>query len=176
MGNLGKLAILVIGVLVLIGGLVWFANQNNNSQNDIENIVPSPTSSQVEASNPWTDFKYIRPVDWPPTVNTQSGPFTCNEVGTPEERAGKTERRSIDGREYCITEVVEGAAGSVYTQYAFSTRGGDNTLEIATFSIQEVQCGNYSEPEMTECEREQDAFNIDEVIAPTLRELFNSGL
>lgn len=175
MNNLGKAAVLVIAVLILIGGWVWFTNLDKRSENNnTEDLTPSPTSVSSEVTDPWLTFKYIRPVDWPPTVNTQSGPFTCTEAGSSGDRAGKTEKRVIESSEYCITEVKEGAAGSVYTQYAFARDAGNNTVKIATFSIQEVQCGNYSEPEMSECEKEQSAFNIDKVIGPSLGNLFNN--
>lgn len=64
--------------------------------------------------------QYIRVIDWPPKVNIIEEEFSCIEAGSEIERAGKTEKITIDGQEYCVTRVSEGAAGSVYIQYAYA--------------------------------------------------------
>ena len=89
--------------------------------------------------------------------------FSCVEAGSPTDRAGRTELRRIGDTEYCVTEVIEGAAGSIYTQYAYMMeRGGE--IIILTFSLQFVQCANYGEPEKTACEQEREAFDPDQLI------------
>ena len=106
---------------------------------------------------------YIHPIDWPPAVQVVDGPFECTEAGEETARAGQTERRVINGHTYCMTKVTEGAAGSVYTQYAYAAPRGD-TVEIYTFSLRFEQCGNYSELQKTMCEEERASFDIDGVI------------
>lgn len=108
--------------------------------------------------------KYIHTVDWPPVVQASDGEFTCTNAGTPEQRAGRTEKRTIDGREYCVTEVSEGAAGSIYIQYAYMTEI-ENKNVFVRFTTRAVQCENYDDPEKTECKNERNSFNIDQVVA-----------
>jgi hypothetical protein len=103
---------------------------------------------------------YLHPVDWPPQVQVISGPFVCSSAGDEKARAGKTESKLINGREYCVTTVAEGAAGSIYTEYAYARALGTKTLYF-TFTIQRVQCGNFSEPEMGVCQTEQSTYNVD---------------
>lgn len=114
---------------------------------------------------------YIQALDWPPQPLLEPGPFECTEAGEETARAGRTEPTTIGGRTYCVTRVTEGAAGSVYTMYAYALPIGDHVV-ILTFSTRSPQCGHYDEPERIECEREREAFSMDpliDAIARTLR-------
>lgn len=103
---------------------------------------------------------YITASDWPPTVQVQTVPFTCTNAGTETGRAGKTETRMVDNRSYCVTTSSEGAAGSIYNQYAYAFQKGSRTV-ILTFTVRMVQCGNFDEPQKTACENEREAFDLD---------------
>jgi len=102
---------------------------------------------------------YIHTVDWPPKLQIVGASFSCTEGGQAGDRAGVTRLRTIDGHAYCVTEVTEGAAGSVYTQYAYAAERDGKTV-IMTFSLRAEQCGNYDEPKKTECETERANFDI----------------
>ena len=120
--------------------------------------------SSTQAGMTFTYFEtlpetYIHVVDWPPKLQVNSGPFTCTEAGDVTARAGRTRKIVIDGHVYCVTEVQEGAAGSVYTQYAYAAERDGKTV-IMTFSLRAEQCGNYDEPKRTECETERANFDI----------------
>jgi hypothetical protein len=67
----------------------------------------------------------------------------------------------IGGREYCVTKVSDGAAGSTYTQYAYATAEGNDKTKIFTFTLRFVQCMNYDDPEQAECLSERDTFYPD---------------
>ena len=106
---------------------------------------------------------YIHEVDWPPVVNIIDESFSCLNAGNEIDRAGKTEGILINGREYCVTKVSEGAAGSIYTQYAFAVPRGEKTA-IFTFTLRSVQCLNYDEPKTMECQNEQESFDINPML------------
>lgn len=106
---------------------------------------------------------YISTVDWPPQVQITSESFTCTSAGKVIDRTGKTEEKVINGTPYCITEIAEGAAGSIYHQYAYGFEYQENMLYM-TASLRFVQCVNYDEPEQSECKSEQNNFNVDQVI------------
>jgi hypothetical protein len=108
--------------------------------------------------------KYISPVDWPPLFQILTEDFECTEAGENIERAGRTEEKLINGKTYCVTEVVQGAAGSIYTQYAYAFEVEDEIV-VMTFTTRMPQCVNYPELEMGECESERMAFNIDDLAA-----------
>lgn len=109
--------------------------------------------------------KYMHPVDWPPKVQVLNEAFACSDAGLETGRAGKTEKRTVGSHTYCVTSINEGAAGSTYTQYAYAMQKAEKVV-ILTFSIQAVQCGNYNDPQKTECQNERNSFNIDNVIDP----------
>jgi membrane-bound inhibitor of C-type lysozyme len=106
---------------------------------------------------------YIIPVDWPPKVQVETGTSTCVAAGDVTARAGKTEERSINGHSYCVTEESEGAAGSVYNQYAYAFREEGETVTL-TFSLRFVQCMNYDDPKQSQCEAEREIFDIGNII------------
>src|SRR5690606_3694063 len=100
----------------------------------------------------------------------EPGPFACTEAGEETARAGRTELTTVGDRTYCVTRVAEGAAGSVYTMYAYALPAGDDVV-ILTFSMRAPQCGNYDEPNRSECEREREAFSMDQIIDDVARTL-----
>ncbi len=106
---------------------------------------------------------YLHALDWPPQVQVLAGPYNCVSAGSSVERAGMTAERTVGLHKYCVTEVVEGAAGSTYTQYAYAFPKDDKVV-ILTFTTRAPQCGNYNEPEKNKCELERTTFNLDALI------------
>jgi hypothetical protein len=107
--------------------------------------------------------EYISAIDWPPKVTLADSAFSCTEAGLSSNRAGKTEKITINGRVYCKTTEAEGAAGSTYLQYAYVTEI-KNKLAYLTFSLREVQCLNYDEPKASQCTAERNTFSIDPIL------------
>ena len=107
---------------------------------------------------------YLEAYDWPPMAQVIDEPFNCTEGGDPTARAGGTELRMVDNHQYCRTPIVEGAAGSIYTQYAYKFTVGEDQAAILTFSTRVPQCGNYDEQERVQCEGEREAFDIDSTV------------
>lgn len=130
------------------------------------------TGNGVTFQYPETLFtEYIQTVDWPPQVQVLNEPFNCIEAGEETARTGKTEKRLVDNREYCRTSIVEGATGSIYTQYAYTfplystgSTQADRKTAIFTFTTRATQCGNYDEAERKACEGERETFDLDSVV------------
>jgi membrane-bound inhibitor of C-type lysozyme len=104
-------------------------------------------TSTAEVNFRYPDFshEYITPVAWPPLV-TKIGAVLC-EVG---------EVKEIDGTEYCVTTLSEGAAGSTYTTYTYEREG-----VRAEFTLRFPQCLNYDQPEQTACVQDQESLDVD---------------
>jgi len=136
-----------------------------------ESIVPidvfeeeTATSSSVTFQYPDTlGTSYISLTDWPPALQVLEEEFSCTEAGNETERAGQTERRTIGGQEYCVTTVSEGAAGSIYRQYAYAFPLEAGTA-IFTFSLRFPQCLNYDEPQQTACLAEEQNLQLDTLV------------
>lgn len=107
--------------------------------------------------------KYISVVDWPPQVKIENKKFVCNPSGNEIQQGGQTSLRLVDNRQYCVTKASEGAAGSVYTSYTYAFSKGNQT-GVINFSLRLVQCKNYDDPQMSECENERSVFDIDSTI------------
>lgn len=168
--------IIAVVVIIILGVFVWSGKKNevvNTTSTSEQNSSAFDTSKWKTFSDPakGITFKYpeeisatyIHAVDWPPKLQVESGPFYCTPGGEETSRAGQTARKTISGKDYCVTKVTEGAAGSIYTQYAYATDIQKKVLFL-TFSLRAVQCGNYDEPQRTACDRERAAFTIDPIV------------
>lgn len=91
---------------------------------------------------------YIHAVAWPPNVSVFDTRMDCVETTL------------NNGNTYCVSTSSEGAAGSVYIEYAYGTWKDGKTVNL-TFTFREVQCANYDDPQKTACEEERDAFDVD---------------
>lgn len=154
--------VFIVIVLALFAWMLVKYMQDTDGQ--IEDTTP-PVSEDVPTYP--TDFglRYVTPVDWPPVTTTLAeGTYTCTSAGGETERAGKTEEVLIHGKTYCKTTLSEGAAGSVYFQYAYIFEEND-TLQSVTFSARMPQCANYDELERAFCVEEQETFNPDLFVA-----------
>lgn len=162
-----KVVLFALGLIVVLGGVALLYWRESAPKDLVQNdnwLVYSDNATGVSFSYPETfETKYIHAVDWPPQAQILKQPYACAEAGVEIERAGKTEKRLVDNREYCRTTVVGGAAGSTYTQYAYAF-SSNNSTAILTFTIRAVQCANYDEVERVACEGEREAFDIDGMV------------
>ncbi len=90
---------------------------------------------------------YVSAQAWPPKVTLSSKAFSCAAPLV------------IHGNTYCMTQSSEGAAGSTYTTYRYTTHH-DAGLITLDFTLRFVQCGNYDEPKQSACKTEQAAFSV----------------
>lgn len=115
---------------------------------------------------------YVTTNDWPPQFTiTKNKTYSCANSGSETTATGRTERVTVNAREYCVTRKAEGAAGSTYTQYAYAFKSGTDLATLA-FTLRTVQCMNYDDPQKTECQREQTSFNPNQLadqISQTLK-------
>jgi membrane-bound inhibitor of C-type lysozyme len=134
----------------------------------VQSSVPwkTATSSQIGLSFRYPEkltTEYIHTVNWPPQIQVLDKKFTCNETGVEIAQGGQTVKITVDNREYCVTKSSEGAAGSTYTQYAYTFPKNGQTITL-TFTLRTVQCGNYDDPQKTACEQERESFDLDGVV------------
>ncbi len=163
MHNQNKQALGVLLLLVLLAAAFFFYRSKEPEQMPTE--IPSEETAASFHFPATLPTKYISTVDWPPQTKTIESPFTsCTPAGIETERAGETKEVVINNRTFCVTKVSDGAAGSMYTQYAYVIGEKDKTL-ATTFSLRFVQCGNYNEPEKKACEQERAKFDIDALMS-----------
>jgi hypothetical protein len=163
-----------IFLCIFVAGGVWFLNRN------IETV---PVSSETTENTDWVVLKtftdrahgvsfkyaeipsisYIGPLKWPPQIEINKTIFSCVEGGLSIGSLGKIEKRTINGHQYCVTTLVEGAMGSKYTTYSY-TWSKDNFVPTLSFTIRSVSCVNYDESKKSQCEQQQALFDIDTIV------------
>jgi hypothetical protein len=162
-------------LLLLAGGLVFFISKGKSSPQE---VFQDPTFSWKTFTDPvrGISFKYpeslgtnyMEAFDWPPQAAFSTDPFSCLEAGAETTQAGRTEKHTVGGKTYCVTTSSGGAAGSIYSQYAYAIEKNDLPAQakvaIFIFTIRYPQCGNYEEAERQKCETERAAFDLDTVV------------
>ncbi len=107
---------------------------------------------------------------YPPKFKITEGQIDCKKTSSESGLLSRTVKRKIDGRIYCIESSSEGAVGSIYTQYVYSTiKSGSLIMVICV--IRYPQCINYSEPQRTECANERETFDLDKIISYIVKNL-----
>ncbi len=156
----------MIAVLILAVGVIWWETRDDTENNNAGTTLSTYTDTEngISFQYPETlNTEYIKTTDWPPIVQIVDGPFNCTPAGVETERAGETKSVTINGRNYCVTKVTEGAAGSTYIQYAYGFQR-NGRIPIMAFSLRFPQCGNYDDPKKTECETERANFDIYQIV------------
>jgi len=129
----------------------------------------------------YLNSEYIGSQDWkvkivneeekyPPKFKITKGQIDCKETSSESGLLSRTVKRKIDGRIYCIESASEGAAGTIYTQYAYSTIKCGSLITVSCV-IRYPQCMNYSEPQRTECANERETFDLDKIISYIVKNL-----
>lgn len=148
---------ILLGIVVLV--ILFFVIKNN--QNKKADTMQGINTVAIYDST--LNTKYITSQNpWPPEVFFSDGNLECNVGGSAVLGGGITVKKVIDGKNYCVITASEGAAGSTYTTYTYSTII-DGKLATTNFVLKFVQCENYDDPQKTECKNEQASFDIDKL-------------
>ncbi len=115
-------------------------------------------------ANLGTRFILTDPQSWPPTVTLATTTFSCVQ-GQPTVNGLPTQKtkKVINGKIYCVETDNEGAAGTMYSTYTYTTLKNAKLVSL-TFTVRYPQCDNYDDPNKTECKNERQNFNLDQVI------------
>jgi hypothetical protein len=142
----------------------WNWMLSEKSPQGVQFLYPNPLPTQ-----------YITAQEWPPLVEIATSTFSCIE-GNSVAADGSPHvlvQHMISNHVYCVGISAEGAAGSTYTQYTYTTPIGTGTAHI-TFTLRTPQCMNYDDPEQSVCKTEQSHFAVDALahrIATSIQEI-----
>ena len=99
---------------------------------------------------------------WPPVIQTSGAHYSC-AVGKGNPDADEvTIEKNINNRTYCIHSSSDGAAGSIYYTYTYTTSGIQGSSITTTFTLRYTSCGVYGGPgdaKYEECKTTQSNFN-----------------
>jgi len=144
---------------------------------EIENSLEKPQYEvQVDLNSKYIDSQkweleiIEKAEEYPSGIKITEGQIGYKETSSESGLLSRIVKRSIEGRFYCIELVSDGAAGTIYTQYIYSTLKKDNLITVSCV-IQYPQCMNYSEPHRTECVKECESFDLDRIISNIVENL-----
>lgn len=127
--------------------------------------VQSTTSAQgIQFSYPNPlPLTYVSAVDWPPLVSFIQGTLECpkveGDIASHDGKVTHSKRQTINSQVYCVATSGDGAAGSTYINYQYSTLQGDSVASVY-FTLRTPQCLNYDEPKQAACKAEQADFDV----------------
>lgn len=142
------------------------------AEKDLESNLPNSfkanyVSFQNYTLNIFKAEEYPRLESW-----VENGQIECEETPLESSLALRISKKEINEQKYCIAAFSEGAAGSVYTQYSYTTVI-ENNVYLINFIARYVDCNNYSNQQKVECKLERENFNLDILVDSELRRMIN---
>lgn len=135
---------------------------NTNDEDLVSNLPNSFKADYISfqdyTSNIYQADKYPKLESW-----VENGEIECDETSPLSSLAMRINKREINGKKYCVIASSEGAAGSVYTQYTYSTVIGGN-IYVINLTARYNNCGNYPEEDLLKCHKEREQFNLDALV------------
>lgn len=99
----------------------------------------------------------------------ESGEIECDATAPESSLPLRMTKQEIAGQKYCIGAFSEGAAGSIYTEYIYTTVIDDNVY-LVQFIARYPNCSNYPETERNMCERERESFDLDALVDQEIKQ------
>ena len=115
------------------------------------------TKLKISFKYPEINKTYVWNQQWPPivTIDTKISDYSCDPNIT-KFSVGYGEQKEVivNSNKYCYQRANDQTAGTAYQNYSY-TIIKDNELLKFTFVLGFPECGNYDNPQMTECKKEQ---------------------
>ena len=144
--------------------IIWTITENNNgTDNNLWTTITNDNGITYQYPKELL-AKYISVAEWPPVIKIETGNYSCKT--TPQEVSSMsdiTSQRLVDDRAYCVNVKHEGAAGSVYSSYTYTT-AKNNKLITASFTLRYSNCSNYDSEQSKACTSEREAFDVDSTV------------
>jgi len=143
---------------------------NDGSDKQPQYAIQVDFNSEYIGSQNWKINIINNEEKYPPKFKITEGQIDCTITSTESALLHRTEKRKIDGQIYCIESSSEGAAGTIYAQYAYFTIK-NGCLIMVSCVIRYPQCMNYDEPHRAECENERETFDLDKIIGHIVKNI-----
>jgi hypothetical protein len=137
----------------------------SNWQNSTQSMDQGEISFKYPQDLP---ASYISVQEWPPKIEITDNEFNCPETSSQDGSVEIITNKIINGKTYCVRATNEGAAGSIYTIYFYSTPL-DNKLLTLNFVLKYPNCENYDDSQKTQCFQERQSFDLDNLIDQIVR-------
>ncbi|MFA7050186.1 MAG: hypothetical protein WC164_03735 [Patescibacteria group bacterium] len=152
-----------LGTIKVEGVKHLYTEEGNIESNLPDSFNANYISFQNYGSNVFKAEEYPKLESW-----VENSEIECNETPPESSSLLRISKRQINGQKYCIGASSEGSAGSVYTQYTYTTVIEDNVY-LVQFTARYPNCSNYPDKERRECEVERENFDLDNLVDLELR-------
>lgn len=154
-----------LGAIKVEGVKHLYTEEGNIESNLPDSFKANYISFQNYGSNVFKAEEYPKLESW-----VGNSEIECDETPLESSLPLRISKRQINGQKYCIGASSEGAAGSVYTQHAYTTVIEDNVY-LVQFVARYPNCSNYPDKERIECEAERENFNLDILVDEEIEKL-----
>ncbi|MGI6348223.1 MAG: hypothetical protein ACOXZ1_03475 [Patescibacteria group bacterium] len=156
-----------LGTIKVEGVKHLYTEEGNIESNLPDSFKASYISFQNYGSNVFKVEEYPKLESW-----VENSEIECDETPLESSLPLRISKRQVNGQKYCIGASSEGAVGSVYTQYAYTTVIEGNVY-LVQFVARYPNCSNYPDKERGECEAERKNFNLDNLVDFEVRQMKN---
>lgn len=147
-----------LGTIKVLGVKYLDTEAENLKSNLPETFRANYISFSNYNANTFAAAEYPKLESW-----VENGEIECSETPQESSLPLRVSKKEINGQKYCVIASSEGAAGSVYTQYAYTTVI-DGQVYSVIFLARYVNCSNYPDQKWQECEAERTSFNLDNLV------------
>ena len=144
--NSNKIVIVLLVIAVLVLG--YFAFFKNRKTNDGVVVPQGQTQTNQNPNGPDyqlnpkpvisttlpTPYVHGQGGTWPPTIQYSATLYSCNPPSHTNGMDKSSIERVINGRTYCIVTISEGAAGTIYKTYTYTTADTNRTDRAGTLT------------------------------------------
>jgi hypothetical protein len=118
---------------------------------------------------------YVQAQAWPPKVVVEERAFVCKEnLKNIDPATPLTTNKTLEGLNFCVRSLAEGAAGSTYTTYDYQVLINTKLVTI-NFVLRTPQCLNYDNPQQNACLAEEKNFSADDLATQIAKSLVFSA-
>ena len=157
------IGLLAIGVIVL--GYFAVGSRHAALAPAAQTIPPanSHTGASVSTALP-APYVSVQQ-NWPPTIQNSAAAYACSVGAGNADLGENTVQKIINGRTYCLHTSSEGAAGSSYRTFSYTTASQTGTgTETATFILRYENCSAYDGAQQSQCSAAQSGLDIDGIV------------
>jgi hypothetical protein len=175
-GFLGVSILIALIIVLAVFGIAYYTVKSSNTppKDIVEDNFPQVNQNTNVSNNSITTpivsttlpTPYISAQSsWPPVIQNPSTTYSCDVGKGNSDMDERTIQKVINGKTYCIYSNSDGAAGSIYYSYTYTTAGSSSVdIKTTSFTLRYVNCGVYSDPQMTQCKTAQSGFNLDTIV------------
>lgn len=149
---------------------IMVEEMDNGPEKQPHYVILVDLNTEYIGSQDWKVNMVNDEENYPPKFKITEGQIDCTITSSESGLLMSTAKRRIDGQIYYIESTSEGAAGTIYTQHAYSTIKGGSLITVSCV-MRYPQCINYSEAQRTECTNERETFDLDKIIGYIVKNL-----